>query len=540
MPYAQWFTGKWIWQMWPFCLNRLATPVNRVVAWMRAGPFRWLRSGRLPGGPHRSTLWLGAILGASVGWFGCVAQPRPSRPPQAVSPPGCELLYQGGPTFAPQPEADIDRLRPEDAFAVDLTLLPLTHCCPDGLRPIEQRARLIAVSPRSVPVTPVTQLLRGARVGSVQAPEQFAAGLAPSVLAGGGPAETRHAVLPAGVTLAARITHPNDLGSGQRESLEIRLHRPPTTPEPQPVDLVIARTGSVPPVPNLPSQAPSSDQGPTAARLTASPVEMTTEEAFLELSPAAGSRHFAVVLPSPFGQTDIQALAVILSVREFGAGQETEAYRTAFGECIRQLRSATTVRQAGTAPSDPRWTGMVEALADLTSSAPAPLWRRSLVYLATAAQAHLAEDLALSAEYEVARRLVRGLAEAYAAGTITDANALSWQMEKQAYLLLGSLDETGELTPALRALLLRHAGQLGRDLVALQELVATARSREALEDLLVREHQLYLEDISPAARNRAFEWLRARGKAPLDFDPLASARERRAVLDRYNNQRENQ
>jgi len=49
---------------------------------------------------------------------------------------------------------------------------------------------------------------------------------------------------------------------------------------------------------------------------------------------------------------------------------------------------------------------------------------------------------------------------------------------------------------------------------------------------LLLENFIYLEDISPAARTRAFEWLAARDQAPQGYDPLASLKERRNVLNR--------
>jgi len=49
---------------------------------------------------------------------------------------------------------------------------------------------------------------------------------------------------------------------------------------------------------------------------------------------------------------------------------------------------------------------------------------------------------------------------------------------------------------------------------------------------VVRENFIYLEDISPAARTHAFEWLLSKGEAPDGYDPLAPLKERRAVLNR--------
>ena len=42
---------------------------------------------------------------------------------------------------------------------------------------------------------------------------------------------------------------------------------------------------------------------------------------------------------------------------------------------------------------------------------------------------------------------------------------------------------------------------------------------------------MYLEDSSPSARVRAYDWLAARGRAPQGYEPLGPARERRRALD---------
>lgn len=52
-----------------------------------------------------------------------------------------------------------------------------------------------------------------------------------------------------------------------------------------------------------------------------------------------------------------------------------------------------------------------------------------------------------------------------------------------------------------------------------------------LRQRLLLENSIYLEDISPAARARAFDWLAVQGQAPQGYDPLASLAERRRVLN---------
>jgi hypothetical protein len=92
------------------------------------------------------------------------------------------------------------------------------------------------------------------------------------------------------------------------------------------------------------------------------------------------------------------------------------------------------------------------------------------------------------------------------------------------------MSENETLTPALSTYLLRHAGQLGRQQSTLLEQLAKAHDLQDLEWRLVRENRISLEDMSPAARSRAYSWLERRGRAPAGYDPLASMQERRAAL----------
>ena len=66
----------------------------------------------------------------------------------------------------------------------------------------------------------------------------------------------------------------------------------------------------------------------------------------------------------------------------------------------------------------------------------------------------------------------------------------------------------------------------------LTEVVDGATDLAELETRLVEENLNYLQDTSPASRSRAFDWLEARGAAPVAFDPLAPDKDRRAALAR--------
>ena len=186
-------------------------------------------------------------------------------------------------------------------------------------------------------------------------------------------------------------------------------------------------------------------------------------------------------------------------------------------------------RDRGAEPADADWPGIENAIQALQSSLNQ---RRALLYLAERTGAFLGEDIALSGTDIVVARLSQALTNEYSSGSMTGGASLGWLLERTACGLLATLLSSDQATPELEAILIRHTGQVGRNVSTLEELTAGASSVEEFQKLLVRENFIYLEDISPAARARAFEWLKARGRAPEGYHPLAPVKERRAVLNR--------
>jgi len=170
----------------------------------------------------------------------------------------------------------------------------------------------------------------------------------------------------------------------------------------------------------------------------------------------------------------------------------------------------------------------------LESLAQAENRREALVFLAAATEALLCGDLALLIDDELVERLVEYLtgAAARSAELAHDQVALGWHLERSAWLAAAlRMNSDLPLPPALRGTLVRHAGEVGRSAAAIEDLVRASRNLAEFQARLVAENRVYLEDTSPAARVRAFDWLAARGQAPAGFDPLADEEARRAALE---------
>ena len=161
------------------------------------------------------------------------------------------------------------------------------------------------------------------------------------------------------------------------------------------------------------------------------------------------------------------------------------------------------------------------------------LQRPALVFLARETGAVLTGELAMVGDDDtlagylsaVRERLDDSipLDEPEAVGWFLDATAFGW-------IARTAEDQERTLSDEVVSLLLVHTGQLGRYPDLVEEVAATSPGLAQFDERVVAENRIFLEDAHPAARVRAFEWLRTRGVAPAGFDPLASRTERRAAL----------
>jgi hypothetical protein len=174
------------------------------------------------------------------------------------------------------------------------------------------------------------------------------------------------------------------------------------------------------------------------------------------------------------------------------------------------------------------WSGLATALRAMRQPATS---RVAMVYLAGQTGAELFGDVALVAPDptlgELATRIEKRLGEAPAA---MEPQQLGWQLEVAALEQLAELQSTEKLPSELAGVLARYAGEAARNAGSLEELTRV-KGREQLQSRLIAENFTYLEDASPSARVRAYDWLRAQGRAPAKYDPLGAPKERAAAID---------
>lgn len=164
------------------------------------------------------------------------------------------------------------------------------------------------------------------------------------------------------------------------------------------------------------------------------------------------------------------------------------------------------------------------------------LRRSALAYLAQATRADVAGDLAVGASDADLAAIVASLRER--AGDQDPSQwasaKLGWFLETSGYGYLSAraADEQHPIEPELAAVLLVHVGQLARFPDLIVQALADSDGPETFAQHVLDENTIFLEDADPAARLRAYEWLRERGAAPEGYDPLGELRARRAALDR--------
>ena len=158
--------------------------------------------------------------------------------------------------------------------------------------------------------------------------------------------------------------------------------------------------------------------------------------------------------------------------------------------------------------------------------------RPAMLLLTSLSDARIAGDMALVADNNQLAALVAETQRLVKSDAVPPLPDLEWILDRCAVQLMCEAAVKNALSPELKSVLALHAGDVARRPDELAELLKQVGNSNALVDRLVAENLIALEDNSPAARMRAYDWLTTRNKAPAGFDPYADAKSRRAALDK--------
>jgi hypothetical protein len=254
---------------------------------------------------------------------------------------------------------------------------------------------------------------------------------------------------------------------------------------------------------------------------------------------AAGTGRVALVVPFQFSGSAAKAVLLFVQVRPGAAAEDAaghaEATRHAMDNAARASQAVAAGKQLLPGALPPPADVRAGAFAVLARADDEPARRAALLYLADRTDSPAAADVALVADGSTLAALSQAIAQA---ATKTDpalaAADPGWLVDRTTLALLSERLSTEALSPELTASLVRRAGDLARRPDGLAELLKAATNTKDLENRIEAENLIALEDSSPTARVRAYDYLASRGKAPAGYDPLSPAKARRAALEKAN------
>lgn len=479
-------------------------------------------------------LALATLFGTAV--FGCAGRGSGGEAEAVVAPPASVVVsYRAGDLLG-SPAAAADPAPDDAGLIAECRFDATTAAAGERLAPLGTRARLITASRVDQPVLPSTRLTRQAR---------FAEGdLAASEPSGDLPAAATIANQSAGVRPGA-VTKFTFASSGEGAAdapvIEVEVFSPAIAAGK--ASLAISVTDAV-----IADDDEDRDEAPATRPAAAATVVMQRESAIVDDLTLAGDpprqtvtlavpyRFPSPTAPSRTGRREKLAvpdlLWIELTLRPGDAAAEADAALLADARAgvARALAAAAAPR-----PTDSQLGARSLVEAAMPMLAEPATQRRALSYLAAETGAAICQDAALVADDEVLARLATTIVEQAAATRDQPAGVAQWglTLDLCTIKVLAEMQSAGHLPAELQSVLTIHTGEVGRRAGSAEELLGGGvASRADLNNRLVAENLIALEDNSPAARVRAYDWLATRGRAPEGFDPLGPARARRDALEK--------
>jgi hypothetical protein len=466
-------------------------------------------------------------------------------PPPPPAPPALTVdvsPYVGsplsGPTTAPTPTfADADALQ------IDVDWTALQKFPGDELLPLDAQSNLTSAPLASGPVLTVGQSTRLIRFGDSNLADGFVAKMESGALGPFGHIDRQSGAIIPGTTVRFGGALPRGIDKAPRSiilSLGRLAAQSTTQPTTQPAALPttdatteattqpgdglisIGVAGLTPPP--APIKA-THDSAPPPAPLA---VSTSTEVAYLDKLALVDGAHFVAVFPCTMTKTPWNAIVADISIHQI----PSDAAGAATLETLRQgLADATTRAQAGLPLMPPSNVAELQSAID-SLKGHQPL-RPPLLFLAMNTDAEIASDFILVADdatlADLRDRMTAALAAQKDPKSLHD---LGWVLDRSSLLIMTGLAAKNKLPPEMASVLVLHAGEVGRHPDSLDDILKTIGKSADLKLRLIGENYISLEDSSPGARVRAYDWLKAQGKAPAGFDPMADRKSRRDAINK--------
>lgn len=483
-------------------------------------------------------LALGVLLALS--FAGCAAK----KPAPPLSLDGIKTRsghYVGNPLAGAQPVPQ--PFVPQDALAVHIRLVGMEKPVGPVLEPLAAYARLLATIEGNNPFLATPSVTQPARYGMGVEAEAFVRQIDTGARGPTIQLADFHGVVCAGVT-AYQDLSVGSLAGGNLQRLRIAVYRPATAvagaatqPASTPVQLALL-VQNPPGASPQPATAPSADSADGQANDERRPAWRTqsapTRETALISQPVDATGQSVVIL-APFTATGTQIHSIAIEIR-LSLPSADRAFTDAADTMLADLKAAATAAATREAPPP---AGVMDRVL-LTSVIDAMTYgenrRAAVVYLAGQTDARIAEHTAMAADDEFLNQFALSIADAIGRQSLWTPQQAGWQLDRIAFEMLARSAIKRRLSPELRGVLITLAGEAGRSPAAMEQILGNLSTRKDFENRLFAENFIALEDASPAARVRAYDWLKAHGRPPADYDPLGEARGRSAAIEKAVNE----
>ncbi|GIW77114.1 MAG: hypothetical protein KatS3mg104_2177 [Phycisphaerae bacterium] len=481
-----------------------------------------LESGTMVG-LHRKWVGFGLLLGIT----GCqVFGPKKAEQPPLKAP---ELViasrvYAGSVLSGPTPN-ELTEESFKSPWAISVRIWAIESLPTEGFERLARQARLVFTTRGGMPVVPSARssselLIRGI---SPDTDPEFLLGKPTdrqmmSELTTG---------LVSGMTLEVDLQTPTRLHPPQqpvRSGIEVRIARADESGQ---YSLGVVSQNLVPFFLSAPQT--STDQDWVSAPPLPVPQRVDTERETLltDRTVQNESDRWLLVVPMRFEDSPSDGVIVDLTIQTQPLASDREKIVELLRNALGETASLDDDRPLSLLSEDElRMRSALEGLAKVTDTP-----RGAIVYLAGLCGAELTQSVGIIADPPLLESICRSILEQADRLSKTDRPSVAWLLERTTVEALSVAENNGTVSPSVRGVLAEYAGEVGRQIDALRSLVSQSHSSEDLKNRLMAENMIFLEDSSPSARVRAYDWLDRLGRAPDGYDPLASLRERRRALE---------
>ncbi|MFH2002518.1 MAG: hypothetical protein ABIK28_22790 [Planctomycetota bacterium] len=492
-------------------------------------------------------LWVFAVALA-----GCRSTAGPA--PAVLSIPdviACTTCFYGTALTGPVPAPEGSSL---DTMALEATVsfLALAALPEEGFDPAAVHTQWVTAFRGGNPMLHLAAFTAGSRAGTIEAVPDFLDDLDQGRWGGSAPLVKMRAVLAAGKTTVFRLEETRDhgrplTGDAPKRGAEIQIHY--EVEKSRSLQIALAIDDWIEPGVAEKEEEPFSEGGAAASAPRDGKAHQTSylQREVVLLDPETSNALWPVVLffPSHFVTSPARAFVAVIELAphlaeaEIDAGEAPSApadERYEWPVIAQQLeervmpdqRALTRIQYKTPCLEAAAWPGIEQVLEELSTT---PQKRRALLFLATQAKAPLTIDATLVAPESLIFELADQVRNKTAAASELTLEVLGWILESSTLSLVAEQLAGQDLSWELEALLARHTGEVGRDAASLNEALLNVQGIEAFQARLVYENLLFLQDSSPAARCRAYDWLSEKGRAPEGYDPLDPLKKRRAALE---------